>query len=161
MTQWHMKSTRQPSGGRNYAVNRCDKKLAWAGGDFAETTIDAKTERRVTRTKGGGTKVKARKTNEIIVLDPKTRKMAKGELLTVVVNPANRTYARQNYMTKGAIVKIKLHGGEHTAKVTSRPGQSGVVQGILVEAPKTLEKAEKKKKHHKKAAKKEKTDEKD
>ena len=46
-------------------------------------------------------------------------------------NKANRLYTRRNIITKGAIINVKINGKEQTAKVTSRPGQSGVVQAVL------------------------------
>lgn len=71
----------------------------------------------------------------------------KAELITVKVNHANRQFTRENILTKGALIKVKIGTDEKFAIVTSRPGQNGTVQGILTEAPvdaKAEEKAEKK-----------------
>ena len=43
-------------------------------------------------------------------------------------NSANPNYVRRNIITKGAIVETP----EGNAKVTSRPGQDGVINGILI-----------------------------
>ena len=47
----------------------------------------------------------------------------------VVENPANPNYARRNIITKGAV--IETSAGE--ARVTSRPGQSGQVNAVLLD----------------------------
>jgi small subunit ribosomal protein S8e len=46
-----------------------------------------------------------------------------------VENPANPHYVRRNIITKGAVIKTELGN----AKVTSRPGQDGVVNAALIE----------------------------
>ena len=46
----------------------------------------------------------------------------------VIENTANPNYVRRNIITKGAIVETP----EGNAKVTSRPGQDGVINGILI-----------------------------
>jgi ribosomal protein S8E len=52
--------------------------------------------------------------------------------MDVVENKANKQFVRQKILTKGATVKILLDGKEVTAKITSRPGQSGQVSGVIV-----------------------------
>ncbi|HIH16934.1 MAG TPA: 30S ribosomal protein S8e [Candidatus Diapherotrites archaeon] len=142
MTQWHMKSNKLASGGINYAKNRCDKKLAWKGGDFAATTIAQEPETLVVQARGLVVKHKARKAREAAVTDQKTGKTVKGVIVTVSGNEANRHFARQNIMTKGAIISVKLGDKTVKARVTSRPGQVGVVQAVLApEAEKAAEAA--------------------
>jgi small subunit ribosomal protein S8e len=51
------------------------------------------------------------------------------EIENVVENPANTNYARRNIVTKGAIVETS----EGRARVTSRPGQSGQVNAVLLD----------------------------
>ena len=50
------------------------------------------------------------------------------DILGVIENTANPNYVRRNIITKGAIVETT----EGNAKVTSRPGQDGVINGILI-----------------------------
>ena len=50
------------------------------------------------------------------------------DILGVIENSANPNYVRRNIITKGAIVETP----EGNAKVTSRPGQDGVINGILI-----------------------------
>ena len=66
--------------------------------------------------------------NVVNVLDPKSRKSQKTEVITVIESPANRHFVRRNIITKGAIVDTKLG----KVKITSRPGQDGVLNAILI-----------------------------
>ncbi len=52
----------------------------------------------------------------------------KTEIITVKENSANIHYVRRNIMNKGAIIDTKLG----KAKITSRPGQNGVIQAVLL-----------------------------
>ena len=58
----------------------------------------------------------------------KTKKIQKTEVLTVVDSPANRNFIRRNIITKGSILETKLG----KVKVTSRPGQEGMLNGVLI-----------------------------
>ena len=62
-------------------------------------------------------------------MDPKTNKVQVTDILNVVDNKANTHFVRRNIITKGAVVETSLG----KAKVTSRPGQHGMVNGVLVE----------------------------
>ncbi|PKP58370.1 MAG: 30S ribosomal protein S8e [Candidatus Altiarchaeales archaeon HGW-Altiarchaeales-1] len=58
-------------------------------------------------------------------------KYEKCEILSVVNNPANRNFARANIITKGAILKVRRDNKEIEVKVTSRPGQDGIINAVL------------------------------
>jgi small subunit ribosomal protein S8e len=62
------------------------------------------------------------------VFDSKTKKYSKIKIEQVVENPANRHYVRRNILTKGTIIKTS----KGNARVTSRPGQEGMVNAVLV-----------------------------
>ena len=64
-----------------------------------------------------------------VVTDKASGKSSKSKLLRVIRNPANVDYQRRGVITKGAIVETEL--GQ--ARVTSRPGQDGVINAILLE----------------------------
>ncbi len=64
-----------------------------------------------------------------VVTDKASGKSSKSKLLRVIRNPANVDYQRRGVITKGAIVETEL--GQ--VRVTSRPGQDGVINAILVE----------------------------
>jgi small subunit ribosomal protein S8e len=61
------------------------------------------------------------------ISDP-SGKTTKAEILRVVKNPANVDYDRRGVITKGTIIETP----SGTARVTSRPGQNGIVNAILV-----------------------------
>ena len=46
----------------------------------------------------------------------------------MVKNPANVDYDRRGIITKGTIIETSLG----TAKVTSRPGQNGIINAVLI-----------------------------
>ncbi len=68
-------------------------------------------------------------TNIANVYDPKNKKYTKSKIITIVDNPANRNFVRRNIMNKGAIIKTELGN----AKITSRPGQEGSVNAVLID----------------------------
>ena len=133
MTQWHMKSKRKKTGGKRNTKRRCDKKLAWKGGDQAETIVAEKDKRNVKQTRGSTEKIKQKTAKNASISLPKEKKTVMAEILLVTENKANRLYTRRNIITKGAIIKVKINNKEEKAKVTSRPGQNGIVQAVLLE----------------------------
>ena len=125
MAIYQGKSTRSPSGARNVA-NR-GKRKAELGRDPAETRVDEKRLRKI-RTRGGNEKLRLASANKINLTDVKSGKTQVTDILGVIENDANPNYVRRNIITKGAVVETP----EGNAKVTSRPGQDGVVNGILI-----------------------------
>ena len=59
---------------------------------------------------------------------PTTGKTEKAEILRVIRNPANVDYDRRGVITKGTVIETKLG----LARVTSRPGQQGLINAILM-----------------------------
>jgi len=76
------------------------------------------------------------KTTKLISLSQNTAniiqkgKSKKAKIKTVTETPSNRFLARQNILVKGAIINTDLG----KARITNRPSQEGIVQGILIEA---------------------------
>jgi small subunit ribosomal protein S8e len=68
-------------------------------------------------------------TNSINLTDSKTGKTKKAKILEVVEHMDNINYTRMNIITKGCVVNTDAG----RAKVTSKPGQHGIVNGILIE----------------------------
>ncbi len=56
-------------------------------------------------------------------------KNQKVEIKNVLETPSNRFLARQNILTKGTIVETELG----KAKITNRPSQEGMINGVLIE----------------------------
>ena len=79
------------------------------------------------RTKGGGKKMMMLNANiaNIIVKG----KAQKTKITSVVENKADSQFVRRNIITKGAVVQTELG----KARVTSRPGQDGTVNAVLIE----------------------------
>lgn len=112
-------------------VSREGKKRKYGmGGKPADTTI-ADVKKRKMEVKGGGSKLKLYSSKFVsTIVDGKP---AKCEIVTVKDNPANKDYVRRNVMTKGALVLVKGPGGkELNVRITSRPGQDGLLNGVVV-----------------------------
>jgi len=128
LPQWHgnLKKRKKTGGKRHFFRG---KRAFEMGSDAAETIVG---EKRVTRKRSRGGKMKLRTlaANTVNVTDPASGKSQKTEIRAVVRNPANVDYQRRGVITKGAILDTPLGH----AKVTSRPGQDGVINAILVQA---------------------------
>ena len=129
-----MKSSRKTTGGMRQTMRRSDKRLAWKGGEASHTTISEpgeKADRRKARGLGTLQKVKLRSDRVVQVM--KSGKAHELEMITVVENKADRQFARNNIITKGAVLKAKEGPAEVFVKVTNRPGQHGMIQGIILD----------------------------
>jgi small subunit ribosomal protein S8e len=102
------------------------------GSEFIETKMADKSRVKLNRARGGNVKLNLLSASEVNVADPKSRKIRKLKIITVEKNAANPHYVRMNVITKGAIVKTEAGH----VRITSRPGQDGVVNGVLVEEKK-------------------------
>lgn len=83
------------------------------------------------RVRGAGRKVRILGCNTINVYDPKTKKTSVVKTTSVTENTANPNYVQRNILSKGAVVRTELG----LVKIRSRPGQDGVLNGILLEGP--------------------------
>ena len=125
MALWQGKSRRSRTGRRiRYARG---KRKFEIGRERHLTTIGPTTLKKV-RTKGANRKMRAKTVNVAYVLDPNTKKTTKTDIVTVKENAANIHYVRRNIINKGAIIETKLG----KAQVTSRPGQSGTINAVLI-----------------------------
>ncbi|MGV9171919.1 MAG: 30S ribosomal protein S8e [Promethearchaeia archaeon] len=91
-------------------------------------TLIGEEKKKKQRVLGGNIKVKLFSTSHINVTDPKSNKTQKVEILDFVSNKASKDLNRRHILTKGAIVETELGN----VRVTSRPGQDGQVNGILI-----------------------------
>ncbi len=92
-------------------------------------TVMGPVKQRFVSTLGGGVKVRLASAEWAVVTDRAAGKSSKSKILRVVRNPANADYQRRGVITKGATIETEL--GQ--ARVTSRPGQDGVINAVLVE----------------------------
>lgn len=124
MARWHLRSHRKSTGG---LINSHKKKKKYErGSEFLDTRI-GKEKKKPVKVLGGRTKIKLLSTDKINVAHRGKIKTAK--ISSVVENNANPHYVRRNVLTKGGIVKTDLG----SVRITSRPGQHGVINGILIE----------------------------
>ncbi len=125
MALWQGKSQRSKTGRRiRYARG---KRRFEIGRETHLATIGPTTIKK-NRIRGNSHKFSAKTIDVAYVVDPETHKMQKTEIKSVIDNPANINYIRRNIITKGAIINTTLGH----AKVTSRPGQVGMVNAILL-----------------------------
>ena len=118
------RSTRKRTGGRlKHASN---KKRHQLGREPAETTV-GETRLQYIDSRGTDTKVRALSTNVAQVADG--GEVSEAEIENVVDNPANVNYVRRNIVTKGAVIETSAG----RARVTSRPGQTGQVNAVLLD----------------------------
>lgn len=118
------------SGSRKTAYR---KKRKYEQGTFAAQTIMGERKQKFSRRRGGNVKIKILSEKQVCVTNPKTGKTERTEVLRVVKNPANIDYDRRGVMTKGALIETSLG----TARVTSRPGQHGILNAVLMEKEKS------------------------
>jgi len=99
--------------------------------ELERPTIDAvigTEKKKKLRTMGGNIKLKLFSTKLINVTDLSNNKTSKVKILRYESNSASKDLNRRHILTKGAIVETELG----KARVSSRPGQHGVLNGILI-----------------------------
>jgi small subunit ribosomal protein S8e len=127
MTQWMLRSKRKATGGLYKRHGKKERKDA--GRDFLPTHIGKKKVIAL-RTRGGGKKMLLTKA-DIANVSVKG-KYQKAKIMSVLQNPADPHFVRRNIITKGAVIQTDLG----KARVTSRPGQHGTINAVLVEEKK-------------------------
>lgn len=121
-----MKTGKKISGGK---YHRPRKKKKYELGRQSRVVKLKETKKKAVRTRGGNEKTVLLGCNTINIIDPKTKKAKVVKIKNVISTPSNVFLARQNVLTKGAI--IDTESGK--AKITNRPSQEGCVQGVLIE----------------------------
>ncbi|MDR9429659.1 MAG: 30S ribosomal protein S8e [Natronomonas sp.] len=120
----HARSTKKRTGGRRRAVRK--KRKHELGSAPTETQVGDQKLKTV-ETQGRNTKVRAVTTDVASVSTDGGVESATIE--DVVENASNPNYVRRNIITKGAIIETDLG----RARVTSRPGQDGQVNAVLLD----------------------------
>lgn len=121
-----MKLGKKLTGGK-YIKKRKKKKYERAGQKRVVKLGDSD-KKKTKRVQGGNKKTFLLK-GKIINILGKDKKIKKTEIKNVLETPSNRFLARQNVLTKGTIVETELG----KAKITNRPTQEGMINGILIE----------------------------
>lgn len=120
----HDRSLTKKSGGRTRPYRKSKKYDL--GSEF--TSPEVGEEKTVTRERRGNTtKNTVKRAEEVnLSVDGEVKKV---EIEAVLDNPANANYVRRSLLTKGTVIRTS----EGEARITSRPGQDGVVNAVLTE----------------------------
>jgi len=125
MARSHARSKRKYTG-KKYKYFRKKRKRELERPRIDTTVGEEKKKKQ--RVLGGNFKVKLFSTKFINVTDLSTNKTSKVKILRFESNLASKDLNRRHILTKGAIVETELGN----AKITSRPGQSGTMNGVLI-----------------------------
>lgn len=117
---------RKITGGRYHKFSK--KKKHALRGDTRKVKLK-ETKQKVIRGIGGNKRKVLLSSDYINLMDSKTKKASKVKIKNVLETPSDRFLARQNIIVKSAIVETELG----KAKITNRPSQEGMIQGVLIE----------------------------
>lgn len=106
---------------------RC-KKRASQGRRLPTLTKLGEKKKAVLRKLGGARKTFLQQCNTANVYNPKEKKYVLAKIKTITENAANRHFVRRNILTKGAVIETEIG----KARITSRPGQEGTVNAVLL-----------------------------
>ena len=118
-----MKKGRKISGGK---YNKSRKKKLYEKKGQKKTVKLGDEKRKIKRTRGGNKKTFLLGGKFVNVIGKDKNK--KVEIKNVLETPSNRFLARQKVITKGTIIETELG----KVKITNRPSQEGIINGILV-----------------------------
>ena len=125
MAIWHRRSNRTATGSR---LRRFRSKRKYEMGRTPTETVMGETKRRIIDSKGKAKKSPALKVQYVNVTDTAKGVTVRAEIQDVEMNPANMDYQRRKVITRGTIIKTS----KGRAKVTSRPGQTGILNAVLI-----------------------------
>ena len=128
MALWQGRAKRKPTGGRYRPLRKKRKREIGREQQYA---FIGPTRLKLYRTKGANRKVRVLKAEFANVLDRRTAVMKKAKIVTVKANPSNPNFVTRNIITRGATIQTEIG----LARVTSRPGQDGVINAVLIETP--------------------------
>jgi len=126
MPKSHGKSKRYSTGGRRKEKRK--RRKYEIGREMNPAKVGDKKSKEV-RVRGGNEKIRILKTDKVNLTIKSKGETEKVKINEVLENPSNPHYARRDIINKGAILDTE----KGKAKVTSRPGQDGVVNAILIE----------------------------
>jgi small subunit ribosomal protein S8e len=126
MSGWHGNlHKKKPTGGKKRAYRG---KRRFERGSFPAETVVGENKTKTDRRRGANLKVRLVSTKYVNVSDLSNGETKKVEIIRVLENPADVDYDRRGVITKGALLETSLG----TVRVTSRPGQSGVLNAVPV-----------------------------
>ncbi|MFZ8782776.1 MAG: 30S ribosomal protein S8e [Desulfurococcaceae archaeon] len=126
MSYYQGNDLRKPSGGLRGRHRKVKRKYE-LGSPPTLTRVGSEEERKVERVRGGNVKVRLKEAVYVNVALP-GGVVKKVKILDVVETPENPQHAKSKIISKGSVVKTELG----LVKITSRPGQDGVLNGVLI-----------------------------
>lgn len=122
--RWHLRSLRKPTGGvlKEYR----GKKKFQQGGNPILTKLGEE-KMRAEKVVSGNVKRRLFNSKKVVVSMGGGRSQVT-QIENVLETPDNPNYVRRRIITKGTLVKTKLGN----ARITSRPGQQGTLQAVIV-----------------------------
>ena len=120
-------AVRKMTGGRKVA-NRGRRKFEIDR--YPNEAVAGTTDIVIRRVRGANVKAAFKTAEFANVVDSDAKKVTKSKILKVSKNTANRDYERRGVISKGAVIETEAG----SALVTSRPGQNGVVNAVLIKA---------------------------
>ncbi|MFB6117944.1 30S ribosomal protein S8e [Halosegnis sp.] len=121
----HGRSSTKRTGGRRRA-NRGKRKHEL--GDSPTETRVGDRKLKFVDARGGNQKVRAIR-SDVASVATGDGETVQAEIENVAENESNPNYVRRNIITKGAVIETS----EGRARVTSRPGQDGQINAVLLE----------------------------
>ncbi|KXH75024.1 MAG: 30S ribosomal protein S8e [Candidatus Thorarchaeota archaeon SMTZ-45] len=125
MGVWHRRSSRTSTGAR---LRRFRGKRKHQMGRTPTETLMGEAKRISIDSRSKAKKTPALRLTQVNVTDPSKNVTYRAELQDVEKNPANMDYQRRKVITRGTIIKTS----KGRARVTSRPGQDGILNAVLI-----------------------------
>ena len=119
------RAKRKATGGRY--VDYRKKRLHELGREPSFTKLGKKRIQTL-RVLGSNRKLRLLSADTANLYDPKSKSYKQAKIKTITDNHANRHFIRRNIMTKGSVIDTEIG----KARITSRPGQDGVVNAVLI-----------------------------
>lgn len=126
MAYYQGNDNKKPTGG--FKSSYRDKRKYELGSPPTVTILSSKEIRRIDRVLGGNRKIRL-KTAQYVNVALQDGSIKKAKIIDVIETPENPQNAKFKIISKGSIVKTDLG----VVKITSRPGQSGVLNGVLIQ----------------------------
>ncbi|MGQ0795975.1 MAG: 30S ribosomal protein S8e [Nitrosopumilaceae archaeon] len=117
-------ATSKITGGRRYPLRTRRK---YEIDRYPVETLSGPQETITRKVRGKGSKT-ALKTADYVNIAVPGQNVKKTKILKVLNNPSNNDYQRRGVISKGAVLETQ----EGKCRVVSRPGQTGIVNAILI-----------------------------
>ena len=121
----HFRSKRKITGSRYKKISKKTKNK----GNLPLLVNIGPNRKKTNRTRSNHIKIRLLQADIANLYDAKTKKYIKAKIEAVIDNPSNPNYIRRNIMTKGCIIKTD----KGNAKITSRLGQEGIINAVLIQ----------------------------